>query len=187
MSVRWPAQLFFLCLLLTGAILAKAQDDARGIAYYNRISTGILAGGQNGLVTGSVSTTQGIDWRRWSLGVGVGVESYERWRAVPVFGSLSYYFRGAREKGVFLQVNAGHSFCRLLDPGQGLERGKTEDGPMISPVIGYQIAAGKILVNISAGYKTQKLSGTYSSPWTPLLYTINEQADRFVFQIGVGF
>lgn len=187
MSLRRLPRFCILCFLLSEAVSAQAQDDDRGIAYYNRISTGILAGGQNGLVTGSVATTHGISWRRWSLGAGVGIESYERWRTVPVFGSLSYYFRGAREKGVYLQFNAGYSFSRLLDPGGDLTMGKTEEGPMFSPVVGYQIAKGRLFVNISAGYKTQKLSGTYWNSWAPLTYTIREQADRFVFQIGVGF
>ena len=57
---------------------------------------------------------------------------------------------------------------------------------MISPVAGYQIAAGKVLVNLSAGYKMQKMKGDYTGFWTPLRYTLEERAERFVFQIGIG-
>lgn len=183
MSLRLLA---LVCLLTAGVTGAQAQEGDGQIAYYNRITTGILAGGQHGLVTGSLTTIHGVSRSPWALGAGVGIEGYERWRTVPIFGSLSYHFRGAGEKGLFLQLNAGHAICRLLTANEGIHVDGTRGGPMISSVAGYQIAAGKLLVNISAGYKMQKMSGTYWGPWDPFRYTINEHAERFIFQIGVG-
>jgi hypothetical protein len=184
MSVRYVA---LLCFLSAGSAAAQEQASERPISYYNRTSTGILAGGQHGLVTGSATTVHGIGIRHWALGAGAGVEGYERWRTVPIFGSLSYFFNDAHGNGVFLQLSAGHSICWLLSPNESIHVDGTRGGFMFSPVAGYQIAAKKLLVNISAGYKMQKMRGTYRGDWIPLLYTLDEQAERFVFLIGVGF
>lgn len=186
MSVRYIA---LLCFLSAGPALAQVevQDNDRTIAYYNRLSTGILVGGQHGMVTGSVTTIHGISLGQVALGVGVGLEGYERWRTVPIFGSLSYYPNGARESGAFLQLDAGHAICRLLTAAEEVEIDGSRGGFMFSSTLGYQLAVGKLLVNLSAGYKMQKMRGHFTGVWSPLRYTIEEQADRFVFQIGVGF
>ena len=176
-------------LLWAGVVHVQAQDSEQSIAYYNRTATGTLVGGQHGLVTGSVTTIHGISVGSVAVGVGVGVEGYQRWRTVPIFGSVSYYPHGARESGLFFQVNAGHSICRLLNQDQGMDI-EVEDargGFMFSPMLGYQVVTGKLTVDISAGYKMQKMGARYSAGWLPLAYTIDEQADRFMFQIGVGF
>lgn len=169
-------------------LVARSQDTEPSpvIQYYNRTFAGILAGGQHGLVTGSLTTAHGISTGGFALAAGAGLEGYERWRTVPLFGSMSYYFRGARRKGMFLQLNGGHAICRLLTADEGINIEGTKGGVMFSSTVGYQIVSNRLLVNIAAGYKMQNMRGSYSSPWSPLAYTIDERTDRFIFQIGFG-
>ena len=184
MIPRWPA---LLCILLAGPAAAQVEDNDQTIAYYNRLTTGILAGGEHGLITGTATTIHGISVGHLAVGAGVGIEGYERWRTVPIFGSLTYFLKDARASGMFLQINAGHSVCRLIVPDEGFQVDGTRGGFMFSTVAGYQIAAGKLLVNLSAGYKLQNMRGAYKNGQLPNLnFTLDEQADRFVFQIGVG-
>ena len=88
MRINLPLVCSILCL----AFATRAQDTEdhlrRQVRYHNQFSTGLLAGGEFGLVTGSVSTVHGVDAGKRSVGAGIGEEGYERWRTVPVFGGL---------------------------------------------------------------------------------------------------
>lgn len=178
---------FILSCQALGALSQESeQTPANRAQYYNRTFTGILTGGQHGMVTGSLLTSHGVSIGKLALAAGVGLEGYERWRTVPIFGSLSYHFRGARRDGLFLQVNGGHAICRLLTDNEGININGTKGGAMFSSTLGYQIAAKNLLVNIAAGYKMQKMHGNFSGFLQPLAYTIDEKANRFIFQIGFG-
>lgn len=185
MTLRAVVLSFVLCL---SYLVTWSQDTTQTsvIKYYNRTFTGILAGGQHGLITGSLTTAHGVSVGRFALAAGTGLEGYERWRTIPIFGSMAYYFRGVRKKGMFLQIQGGHSICRLLTADEWIDIDGTKGGAMFSSTIGYQIASNKLSVNIAAGYKMQKMRGGYSSPWSPLAYSIDEKTDRFIFQIGFG-
>lgn len=174
-----------LCVLMAGSASAQVEDSDRP-HYYNRLYSGIIAGGKHGIVTGTVTTIHGVSVGPVAVGAGIGIEGYDRWRAVPIFGSLSYHLNDARESSWFLQINAGHSITRLLAPNDFINVHGTHGGFMFSTVVGYQAVAGKLLVNLSAGYKMQKFEGAYSGGLANLYYTLEEQTDRFVFQIGVG-
>jgi len=184
-------------VLLAGSILslacaAQAQDlenlHSKGkVSYHNQFSTGVLAGGEYGLVTGSVTTVHGVALGHWTIGAGIGIEGYERWRTVPLFGSLSYHFCGPTASGVFLSFNAGHGFGRLLENQDGLEVDTTKGGPMVNPMIGYQITASKFNISLAAGYKRQQMGGNYVDTFNgSFSYSIEETMDRFLFQLGLG-
>lgn len=176
----------FACLGPAAMSQDTAQSPHDAVRYYNRTFAGIMTGGQHGLVTGSLLTIHGVSVGGFVLGIGAGLEGYERWRTVPTFGSMSYHFRGARNKGLFIQLNGGHSTCWLLTPREDIDADGTKGGPTFSSTLGYQIASNNFLLNIAAGYKVQKMRGSYTSPWQPLQYTIDETANRFIFQIGFG-
>src|SRR5690606_38540479 len=174
-----------LLFLLSMTFAARAQDEEKP-RYYNRTSTGILVGGEHRYLTGSVTTIHGISVGPLAVGIGVGIEGYQRWRTVPVFGSLSYHMRDARESGGFIQLNIGHTKCKLIREDELVTHVERDWGFMFSALAGYQIAAGKLMVNVSAGYQRQKLKGEYSG-WIPYVtQRLEEDADRFVFKIGVG-
>lgn len=188
MRINIPLVWLILCLACT--TYAQDAEDLRPkgqVSYYNQFSTGILAGGEYGLVGGSVTTVHGVAAGHWTIGAGIGIEGYERWRTVPLFGSLSYHFCGPEESGVFLSFNAGHGFGRLLKTQEGIDVDMTKGGPMINPMIGYQISASKFNISLSAGYKQQQMEGHYRSAFGGVYtYTIEETMDRFFFQLGFG-
>ena len=162
------------------------HPPARQIGYHNQFSTGVLAGGEHGLITGSVTTVHGITVGKWAVGAGVGIEGYERWRTVPVFGSLSYYFHPA-STGMFITFEAGHGFGRLLWANEGIDIRDTKGGPMISPMIGYYISAHKVGLSVAAGYKMQRMTGHYRDRSINILsYTIEETMESFYLRLGVS-
>ncbi|MFO7257472.1 MAG: hypothetical protein DIU61_007255 [Bacteroidota bacterium] len=175
-----------LLVILVATLPAQAQDDQQPARYYNRTSTGILVGGEPRYLTGGVTTIHGISVGPLAMGIGVGIEGYQRWRTVPIFGSLSYHPGDTRESGPFIQLNMGHTNCKFLPEQESIRVDGRDWGFMFSTLAGYQIAAGKLLVNFSAGYQKQKLRAKYSAGLAFVSYTLEEEADRFVFKIGVG-
>lgn len=179
-------------LLLLIVVSSRGQDPVepareRRVGYHNQFSTGILAGGDRGMITGSVTTVHGVAMRRWTIGMGIGMEGYERWRTIPVFGSMSYYFRGPTSNGVFVGFNAGHSFGKLLMDDERIHVTDTQGGPMVNPMIGYHISANSVGLSVAAGYKMQRMTGRYSDSFSGVLtYTFEERLDRFFFQLGIS-
>lgn len=139
------------------------------------------------MITGSVTTVHGVAMRNWTLGLGIGMEGYERWRTFPVFGSVSYYFRGPTSNGVFVTFNAGHSFGKLLMDDERIHVTDTKGGPMVNPMIGYHISANRVGLSLAAGYKMQRMAGRYRDSFGgTLTYTVEERMDRFFFQLGIS-
>ena len=184
MSARYLA---LLVLIAGGSATAQAQEEYPRVRYYNRTSTGILVGGEHYAITGSLTTIHGISTGPLAAGVGVGIEGYQRWRTVPIFGSMSLHFRGARESGAFIQLDLGHSICTLLPLTEGARVQDREGGFMLNALGGYQVAAGKVLITFSGGYKMQKLRGDYTARWLLVDYDLEEDANCLFVQIGVGF
>jgi hypothetical protein len=184
-------------LLFAGIFLAAGQLQAQnteqpesnspGIKYHNQFSTGVLLGGEYGLVGGSLTSVHGIAIGVWTIGVGSGIEGYERWRVIPLFGSLTCHFRGYTRNSMFLSFNVGHSYGRLLlKTIDGIDLGDTKGGSLINPMIGYQLSGNKWNLYLSAGYKRQEIAGNYGSSGSPFRYSIDERIERFMFQIGFG-
>ena len=56
---------------------------------------------------------------------------------------------------------------------------------MINAMVGYQISTSKFNVDISAGYKQQRMQGNYRLTFNnAFTYAINETMDRFMLQLG---
>lgn len=167
---------------------AESKGKHARIAYCNRFSSGVLLGGESGIMTGSLTMSHGVAIGRWSLGAGTGVEGYERWRTMPVYGSLTYHAREPGRNGVYVQMNVGHSFgWWRQSTTEGIVYEDHPGGLMINPMIGYQLAGEKINVFLSAGYKHQRISYAYGIEWWEQVhYRVDEKLSRFYFQIGLG-
>jgi len=184
--------LLIFCLFL-GINTSKGQDSSflhqPLLKYYNSFATAILSGGNDKPLTASITTIHGIAMHRWRLGVGVGIESYEVWRTVPVFGSLSFDFGKIKNNALYVQANAGYAFGHRLERVEGASNENDEGGLMLNPMIGYRIEANKVNVFIAAGYKLQRVDYSFDWIWGwPYVSTdMTEEFNRFTFQIGVGF
>jgi hypothetical protein len=187
----WTSRLPIILMVILGwQADAQEQDHPENpsrITYQNRFSAGVLFGGESHLVTGSLTTIHGIAMRNWAIGIGTGIEGYERWRIIPVFASMTYNFGTLRDNDIFVQLDAGHSFGRWLQPVDGVAYEDRPEGLMINSMVGYQIAKGKLKVYISAGYKLQRLNYAYRIEWWDTIhYNVKENLNRFFLQIGFG-
>ncbi|WP_276372440.1 hypothetical protein [Chryseolinea sp. H1M3-3] len=161
--------------------------------YFNNFLAGALLG-EEGKGTGvSLSTTHGVRLKRWTLGAGVGFDSYLNWKAVPVFGSIGFDFANIKRNAVFLQFNAGYSNARIVNRNnqQWVSDYRDYGSEMISSLIGYRIAAEKFSLYIMAGHKFQRAHYSYNpEPWRSSYpatkISVEENMNRLVVQIGFG-
>jgi len=183
--------LFFSSMFLFNAV--NGQDSSLTekpiIKYWNSFATGILSGGDNKTLTASLSTTHGIAMHRWRLGVGVGIEGYDGWRTVPIFGSISFDFGKIKNNALYIQTNAGYAFGHRLEKIEGVINEKDEGGLMLNPMLGYRMESERFNVSIAAGYKLQQTEYSFEwGGWWPYVTTdMTEDFNRFTLQIGVGF
>ena len=178
--------LVLLCLTI------RAQDSTKhaNIMYSNSFSSGALFDSEKN-ITGSLSVINGIKWRQWRMGAGVGFDGYEDWRVFPIFASFAFDFNNKGGNSLFLQFNCGHSFAQFVpvDYWGGFESHEDKGGLMINPMIGYRIVQGKMNFFISIGHKFQKASYFVRSTneWYPWEYETTRDFNRFFVQLGFGF
>ena len=184
--------LLFLCLWLQVSV-AKSQDSTLlqrpSLKYYNTLAAGVLSSGFDEEITGSLATVHGIAMHKWRLGIGIGIEGYEGWRTIPLFGSLSFDFGRIRNNTFYLQANAGYSFGYYQEEKiEGMANEEDNGGLMLNPMIGYRVGVKKLNVFIAAGYKHQRVDYSYDWIWGwPMNTELTKEFNRFIFQIGFGF
>lgn len=183
--------LFSCSMLLFNTV--NGQDSSLiqkpNIKYWNSFATGILSGGDNKTLTATLTTTHGVAMQRWRLGAGIGVEGYDGWRTVPVFGSLSFDFGKIKNNALYIQTNAGYAYGHRLGRIEGVANEKDEGGLMFNPMLGYRMESERFNISIAAGYKLQRVEYSFDWIWGwPYMSTdMSEEFNRFTFQIGVGF
>ena len=187
-----------LCCFLCVGVSVNAQSDSsvvskKRITYFNNILAGGLFG-ESGKGSGlSISTTHGVRLSRFTIGAGIGFDSYMDWKAVPVFASVSFDFAKVRQNAFFVQVNAGYADAHRinLEEWPAEYEYKESGGEMLSSMLGYRFAAGKFNLYVSAGYKYQQARFSYNSaPWSSFSQmpktSVEENMNRVVIQIGFG-
>ena len=148
----------------------------------------------------TTSLVQGVRiGRKGSIGAGIGLDAYENWKTVPLFGSASWDLFGKRNK-VFVQLDYGYAGAWINKDAQGYGYKKSEGGKMINPLLGYRIQSGNIRFSFSAGYKFQRVFSTYDYPTyniypmyyayptlTPGTKEIRTDMNRFVVGMAIGW
>jgi hypothetical protein len=172
------------------------------VSYFFTVQSGALFGcsdcqaGKD--ISFSTSTLHGIKiGKKLRVGAGLGFDSYSDWRAVPIFGSISWDLFGKNNK-VFTQLNYGKA--RAWKPFGEREFGliDTRGGRAFSTMIGYRITSGKMNIAVLAGYKFQSATAYYEYPYYSWLLsdkrfetsnkqTIRENMNRFAISLSVGF
>ena len=185
--------IFFVLII---GLSASAQSDSSAISkkritYFNNILAGGLFG-ESGKGAGlTISTTHGVRINRFTIGAGIGFDSYLDWKAVPVFGSVSYDFAKIRRNAFFVQFGAGYADANRMKREEWMIEYTEYGGEMISSVLGYRISTEKLNLYISAGHKYQKAHFSYNPvPWSSFapspITSIEENMNRIIFQIGFG-
>ena len=177
-------------------ISARAQSDLDKtskwkVIYYNNFLAGGLMG-ESGKGSGlTLSTTHGIRTNRFSVGAGLGFDSYFDWKTVPVFGTIEFDFAKIKRNAFFLQFNAGYADAKRINREEWVTEYREYGGEMISYMLGYKMRAEKFSLYVLAGHKFQEANYSYNSqPWSsfypPPTYAVEENMNRFVVQLGFG-
>lgn len=198
-----PRLFFLLFFLLT--CQAVAQTDSVGhagrkIRYWNNFLLGGLRGDHKEVFF-SLATTHGVRLGRLAAGLGAGLDAYGDWKVIPMFASASFDFARIKNDALFIQMNGGYG--RAIYTGEdrigvpvGVENG---GGTMLNPMLGYRIKADRFRIYIAMGYKFQRNKYTYGYNYNPTSsfalygpyeypkYTVQEDMQRFVVQMGFGW
>lgn len=195
-------RLFVLAFALLCGVHINAQSTRDSLRTFKIHYAGaLLSGVQAGCVNCSLSTKltsssyliNGVQLsKRFFTGVGVGIDSYEQWKTMPVFLHLSEKIAG-RKNGLLIQLNTGYASAWLDKSINNFPGIKQEGGWMIHPAITYQLQAEKWKIFFSAGYKTQRASYSYRNEWQTFAgggynaFEVTNELNRVVLQIGFGW
>ena len=172
------------------ALLKKAVSKKK-ITYYNTLLAGGLLG-ESGKGSGlTLSTTHGVRINRFSIGAGIGFDSYFDWRTVPVFGTVEFDFAQIKKNAFFVQINGGYSDATRINREEWVTDYREYGGPMYSYLLGYKIKAEKFSLYLLAGYKFQEANFSFNpQPWSSFIgppgYSVEEDMNRLVVQLGFG-
>lgn len=188
---RYSRLLVVAALLISQGLYAtdtlKTRSDAH---YFLEVLSGPWIGKKKLGVDFTSSVVQGIRYKRLFGGLGVGFDTYDYWRIVPVYGTLGFDVARLGENAIFLTLGAGHSFTRNPVPEEDqFYSFEEEDGRNFRTSLGYRIAASDHWrIYFVAGYKYQRLrymeTWSWGGPnsWQTSTITI----ERFYLQIGIG-
>jgi hypothetical protein len=187
--------IFILGILLVGNSVGAQKKDSTRFSphYYGMFLNGAQVGCTNcdldNKVTVSAYLINGVQFsKRFSTGIGVGFDSYEQWKTMPVFLHLSEKIIG-RKNGLSVQLNGGYAFAWMDKQEYEMPNFKQQGGLMVHYALAYHYELEKIRLLFSIGMKRQNVSYSYRYDWSPQFnQTKNiQELNRFVFQIGFGW
>lgn len=194
-------RLFFLWIIgfISTPLFAQSKIDSAKFSmhYFGTVLSGIQVGCTNcstgNQLTASAYLINGVQLsKRFSVGVGIGADSYQQWKTMPLFLHLSEKIAG-NKNALLLQLNMGHAWAWFDRQEYTLPNYKQEGGLMVHPAITYQIGLEKWNLNFSVGYKNQPARYSYrydyqtSQGITYTEYNIKNEFNRLVIQIGIGW
>lgn len=182
-----------LLLIAVGFFPLSAQSDTAAVkpSWFMTVHGGLLIAKKMIGTAPSIAMTQGIRYKRFTLGVGVGHDSYEDWRTVPVFTGVSYNFVQKAGHAFSVQMNTGYSKAWRQRSGEMQEEYRDAGGYFYHPSVGYSAGSGKVSIHISAGYKIQNVQYDATPPWwsswrSPDQITVSHTMERLTFLVGIG-
>ena len=198
-------------LLLSNATFAYREivdRDSTAIRkrtnYFFTFGMGSIIGCNQCKITGKVaslsaSTVHGVRvGKRLSLGAGIGFDSYENWKTLPLFGAAAWDLFGNKNK-VFLQFRYGYAYAWINNQAKEYGYKSDQGGKMISSSLGYKISYGDIRLSFSVGYKFQRVFSNYevfnwnACPYcafaslAPQKKEVRTDMNRFVFDMTIGW
>jgi len=192
--MRTRVVVVLICIMLNAAHLVAQNEESPPdrLYYFNSFQSGGLFGEKDKGTSFTFSTIHGVQIRNFRFGVGVGYDSYQRWRTMPLFGSVSLDIARLRENNLFLMLNGGYSTAWFRPQSEFEPEHSKGRGVIINPSVGYRIKAGKWNVSIAAGYKWQRLHYLTSTPYHWGYQggrgktEVTEKIERLVIQMGFG-
>ena len=190
---------FLFITLISNSLFAQSKMDSAKFRkhYFGTVMSGIQVGctncGTGNQLTASAYLINGVQFtQRFSVGIGVGADSYQQWKTMPLFLHLSEKIAGSKN-GLLLQLNVGHAWAWFDRPEYTLPNFKQEGGWMVNPAITFQVGLEKWNLNFSVGFKTQPASTSSRYEYQAFQGTqyyetnIKNEFNRLVIQIGFGW
>jgi hypothetical protein len=174
---------------------AKVSSSTKG-NYFFSLQTGSLVA-DGGDMTTTLSMLNGVTiGKKLRAGVGLGFDTYLRWKTVPLFGSVTWdVFGNKSSNAFFVQLNYGMASAWRPKDYDGY--GRAEGGRMFSPQVGYRINYHDLRLSLALGARQQRVFSYYeypSSSWrdgqyVPTTNTSTAKLDmsRFMFAMAIGW
>ena len=145
-------------LVFTAMMLASICLNAQNVKpkFSSLLQVGLMEG-QSGSAA-SIQTINGVQWKTWSAGVGVGID-YSFLRSVPLFLDVrKNVLKG--EKTPFVYVDTGYNFPWLTEDHKMRDGIQNADGGLYYDAgIGYSLPVLKqSALFFTAGYSSKKMS-----------------------------
>ncbi|HEX8041410.1 MAG TPA: hypothetical protein VF490_19820 [Chryseosolibacter sp.] len=178
----------FFSVFCSYSLIAQEDTTRSKISYFICLQTGGAFGknGHGGSLTNAL--IQGVRYKRFAFGVGVGYDVHTDWKLVPFFASVNVDLLRHGAGAAYIQMNGGYSKAWAPTLSDSPLFFIQERNPYLNPLVGYRLAAGKLNVYLSAGYKFQHLTYGWTSGWSQSVTTrIERTIERIVVQLGVGF
>jgi len=181
---------------------ALSQDsinvDSRKISYFFSVNTGFLGGERMKSLTYTFNTLHGITiGKRLRTGAGLGIDSYDGWQTLPLFGQVGYdLFQFNEGNALFVQIHYGWSHAWSIRTGGRLPY-DDHGGKTYGAMVGYRMSVGTLKFYLSVGYKYQEILSTYTSPvyydlrlyqpYIPYSQRSDQKLERFTATLGIGW
>ena len=139
----------------------------------------------------TASVMQGIHYKRFGLGVGIGYDVYSEWRTMPIFAGALYDFSKRANHSFYVQVNSGYSKAWTTVPDETQLNNRGAGGSFHYCFLGYRVQHGEMTFHFAAGYKFQRLTYIHSPPSWISLYpsyrtTVQHDVRRLSIELGIG-
>lgn len=188
--------LFFLISPFLQAQEPIESANPKKAHYTNSFLSGGSVGGAEELWGMSISTFHGIEVQRWRFLVGVGLDGYYDWLTYPLMGSVSLdAIKGKKNGMLYFVINSGYALANKTQQMEWVSTFSDSGGMIFNPMIGYRVKVDRVTLYFQAGYKNQKVAYSYSYdyggwgnvPGYSNTFSVDQDLNRFVFQIGFGF
>jgi hypothetical protein len=181
--------------------LAQRQDSlstlGHPVKYYNSVLAGCVVGSDGAGTGASVMMYHGIRFKRFGAAAGIGIDSYERWRTLPVQLRISYDVVHWSEASAFYVAGAvGHSrsWIKFETGPNYFGDYRSSGGHTINPCIGIRTGNGRWKFYAEVGYKYQRVNWSITPEYHTFAgtsgggfrYGVEENMERFQVMIGLG-
>jgi hypothetical protein len=190
MQIKLPL-VFILFLLITASVCAQEATREKPHRYFNQFVAGGLFGEKDRGTSFTFSTFHGMQFRDLRVALGTGYDSYQDWRVLPLYAMVSIDLAKIKSNAIYLSLNGGFgkAWYRAQNEWQDFDANRAFS---IGPVVGYRIVADKWNINLSAGYKWQRIEYDTTSVYywhfadPGIRYSVTQDIERIVVQLGFG-
>ena len=166
------------------AVFAQQSSQAKkkncGCSFSSINQLGLLAGEKNEAF--QVQTVNGIQYRTWMVGAGVGIDGY-RFRSIPLFLHLRKEF-SLKSNAIFIYNDIGVNYPWLKTEQKALwATGDYHHGVYYDGGVGYKIMLKRHAVVFSSGFSLKEFRENRTSTFCPFFGPCNDQVDEYFYSL----